>query len=86
MGLNRRPSMLASYHNHFAGSERFVVALTDTSRRHLSRCSRAAMPQYYLPMPNVSMGPHADEHPKHAHYPTGNPHFLPLSIDVKKVG
>jgi hypothetical protein len=32
------------------------------------------------------MGPHADEHPKHAHYPTGNPHFLPLSIDVKKVG
>jgi len=45
---------------------------------------RTSMPQYYLPIPAVSMGAHVDENVKRAHYASLNAQFLPLGIDVKK--
>lgn len=80
MGLNRRLSLRTSYHNPFASPERFVRSILFAIHSHGISFSGGLAP-YLLPLPPMSMGPHADEHPKRARYPMS----LPLSVDVKKV-
>jgi hypothetical protein len=88
MALNRRPSLLAGYHNHFSGSDRFVFI--NVLQKSKKVCFRASLASYYPSLAPISMGPHVDEHSKRSRYPTGgnvsmNSQLLPLSIDVKKV-
>jgi ABC-type bacteriocin/lantibiotic exporter with double-glycine peptidase domain len=80
MALNRRPSLLASYHNHFS-PERFVRNYFHQQKKILFVYRTSLAPYIFSLATPVSMGPHVDEHSKRSRYPTS----IPLSIDVKKV-
>lgn len=81
MALNRRPSLLAGYHNPYASPERFIFFFYK-KRDSIVFIFRTALPPYLFQLPpSVSMSSHIDEHSKRARYPPN----IPLSIDVKKV-
>jgi hypothetical protein len=84
MALNRRPSLLAGYHNHFSSPDRFVIYII-INNISLYFLYRASLAPYYLSLAPVSMGPHVDEHSKRSRFPATNSQLSPLSVEVKKV-
>ena len=91
MALNRRPSLLAGYHNHFSSPERFVRnEFIIQHQFNYFFFYRTPLASYYPSLGPMSMGPHVDEQSKRSRYLTGgnlsvNSQLLPLSIEVKKV-